>query len=109
MQLAFLGEPFKKEKCKGMCDNCRKELAFSQRDYTREGQVIAEFTELCRKDNTNISLVQLVDVMKGRKLKKPGSHIGQYSGALKSLSDNDLKRLVLKLLTEKILKEVYFT
>jgi len=52
----------------------------------------------------------VIEILKGRKVKKDcfGDHlIGKHLGNLKHLSEGDLRRLVLRMLDQRILKEKY--
>eukprot|EP00347_Sterkiella_histriomuscorum_P002099 403369477 len=110
LQLQFLGEKFDPSKCNKMCDNCRQDLEVYEKSYTREAQTVLRLVLDCAKHQQNISYKQAIEILRGKKPKKQilrADQMEYYSGRLKNLSEKDIRRLIVHLLIQKILKESF--
>ena len=107
----FLGEIFDSQKCKKMCDNCKKGLSVVPMDMQNDSSKIVMFFAAANQASNNFTLPQTIDILRGRKIqsKVPVSSniISGYSGSLKHLKDDVLRRLLLKMLLVFVLEEKF--
>ena len=113
MQLMHLGEQFDRAQCNGKCDNCKLGLTVGERDYTTESVQVLKMVQQLTIHRQNYTLKMAVEVFKGRPIKSKyninQSIVDQFSGKLKLMSDVDLHRLIIKLLTCHILEEQFIS
>lgn len=109
MQLRFLGEDFKSENCNGMCDNCKTGFKVSSKDCSSMAVHILEFVANVRQANSNSTLKMATDILRGKKsqcyIRK--DVIDKFSGRFKTTKEDELRRLIIKLLLLGGLQEVF--
>lgn len=91
-----------------MCDNCKTGLSAGQKDVTEEAKRVSNIVEHLDERKCQMTIPQFMDLLKGRKVKSACAKpeiTDQFKGALKFMSDADIRRLLLAMLTKKILKE----
>ena len=64
----FLGEDFDSKECNRMCDNCKLGLKVVQRDVSPDASKIIQIIKNFESCGANITLKQLVDLLRGKKL-----------------------------------------
>ena len=109
MQMQFLGEDFNPKLCNKMCDNCKRGLSVVSMDMYNESCKIFDFLAAAHQAGNNFTMAQAIDILRGRKLtsKIPiqKNIVTDYSGALKKLKEDVLRRLLVKLLVSGAIEE----
>ena len=108
LQLSFLGEEFDESKCNRQCDNCKKHLDVIEEDLTEEATKIVKMVQEFREREVNVTLPQALEILKGEKSSAkciPDFLKNKFSGKLKSMQKDKIRRLILNMLKNKILKE----
>ena len=111
MLLKFMGESFNRENCNMMCDNCRADYDLEMLDVTKETAKIVECLEFVQYSRGKITTQKFIELGRGKAkatawLKQ--DIISRYQGFLKQFSENEIKRIVIKLLLLNILEEVFY-
>ncbi len=110
LALRYFGENFRRENCKKQCDNCKKSLTKEEIDLTDYAYKICEVVKFFQNSNEKITFLSLSDFLRGTgagKFKKKQSKISNsnFFGYLKDLSVDLVKRLIRRLIIEKLLYE----
>ena len=110
MLLQYMGEVFDPRKCNQMCDNCRTGLQLDMRDVTTEAVKIVECVAYIKSSRGNSTVKQLIELARGKLkptvwLKK--EVISKYQGFLRQFTEDDLRRIVIKLLMLSVLEETF--
>ncbi len=107
--LLYFDEKFNRNECQKMCDNCRKSLHKEERDVTEESTKILKFLSNCHRSNIDMTLNQTIDYLRGlkrdkNKNKKIPSGDDSY-GVLKSLNQDNFKKIIRRLIITKYIDE----
>ena len=109
LALRYFGENFKRETCHKMCDNCKKGLNKVEKDLTDYAYKICEFVKLCMNSGVKVTILILAEFLRGSnssKLKKNSAlSKSNFFGCLKDISIDLIKRLIRRLVIEKLLYE----
>lgn len=110
LALRYFGEKFKRENCKKQCDNCKKSLSKEEIDLTDYAYKICEVVKFFQNSNEKTTFLNLCDYLRGTaagKFKKKQGIISSsnYFGYLKDLQSDLIKRLIRRLIIEKLLYE----
>ncbi|XP_052127126.1 recQ-like DNA helicase Blm [Frankliniella occidentalis] len=118
-QLHHFGEFYSSEMClknrATACDNCEAKGQYTETDVTSEARAIVKFVkDKCNGTGPkfNFSLLHMVDVFKGSKVKKivdAEHHLHPMHGMGKKWMKTDIERLFHKLVIESYLKESLHT
>ena len=102
--LGYFSEKFSQRNCNKTCDNCESTSSFEVQDMT---QYAISAIRLAREmEGSRITMVQLVTLFQGRKVKKfSQGHNLEGFGAGADLKQRDVERLFRYLLVEEALKE----
>ena len=104
--LNYFNETFKREECRGLCDNCSSNKKFENRDVT---QYAINAIELVKEIRTReVTLHQCADTFWGSKSKKITEcklHEAKHFKAGSDLDRDDVERLFTLLLTEDALEQ----
>ena len=104
--LAYFGEAFRQEECKGTCDNCKSDSTFQMQDFTDFAAAAVRLVKELR--NQMVTLLHCVDVFRGSKSKKitdaQHDQLEEY-GVGRDLDRGDVERLFYRLLSEDALRE----
>ena len=95
-----------------MCDNCRKGLQVVEANRSREAQIVVKLVQRCADYSNKITTKQVAGLRRGKKPKMNflrADILDEYLGRLKSMKENDIKRLIVQLLIMRILKERFET
>ena len=98
MQLNFLGEEFDEQQCNNMCDNCLKGVRVIEVDRAREAWIVVRLVQLCEQYQQKITAKQLTELLRGKKPKRNllrADILDEYSGKLKTMKEQDIKRLII--------------
>lgn len=112
MQMNFLGEEFDEKDCRQMCDNCRKGFEVRGMNRQQEALVILNLIRKCSQYQSKVTYKQAIELLRGKKPKKNFLRADiqqEYSGSLKSMSEVDVKRLIIQMLIMRLLKEQFET
>lgn len=94
-----------------MCDNCKKGFKLTEMDMTVEAIKILEILMEFENNGSEITLLGFIEILRGtssRENKKVRPNmIAKYSGVLKNKIEKQLRRLLIKMLKVKILKEIF--
>lgn len=93
-----------------MCDNCRTSQQIGSRDSTDWACEIINLLKTAAMTKVQITVKMIVDLLKGRDIKSAyfkGDIFKEFKGRLKSVSENDLRRLIIKLLQCGALEEQF--
>eukprot|EP00347_Sterkiella_histriomuscorum_P003511 403364021 len=113
--LNYLGEDFKSKKCNNMCDNCRKGLRVAEIDFTEQARYVVAMVESALKKKMDLTLIQICKFLRGKqcvmsnpnKTTKMDEIKQSYYGRLSDYSEELIKRIVMRLLINKVLKEKF--
>ena len=113
--LNYLGEDFRSKHCLMNCDNCRKGLRIGEVDYTEQARVIVYLVESALKKKMDLTTIQLCNFLRGKKSgiqnnsknSKLGDLRTSFFGRLEDYSEETIKRIIMKLLIFKVLKEKF--
>ncbi len=101
--LAYFGERFEREDCKGACDNCTSTSKFENRDLT--SHAVAAIRLVREMQGEKVTLMQCVDAFRGARTRK--ARFGELHGfgAGADLDRGEVERIFQRLLSENALKE----
>ncbi|CAI2376828.1 unnamed protein product [Moneuplotes crassus] len=109
LQLFFLGEKFKTKDCKKNCDNCAKDYRLKEINVTVEAKIILEFIQ--EVDQPLVTLIQCIPILRGNKVKITNYLVTKvaagYSGKLKKFSADQVRRMIIKMLIMRVLREEF--
>jgi len=104
--LHYFSERFKKEDCKGACDNCSSASTFELVDFTEYAKQAVRLIGQIQADK--VTLLHCVDVFRGARTKKiteaQHDNLDQH-GVGKDLERNEVERLFYRLIGEDVLSE----
>lgn len=104
--LNYFSEKFKKEDCKGACDNCNSTSTFELKDFTEYAKQAVRLVGQIHEQK--VTLLHCVDVFRGSRSKKivDAHHdaLEEY-GAGKELERSEIERLFYRLIGEDALLE----
>ncbi|XP_072390499.1 uncharacterized protein Blm [Diabrotica undecimpunctata] len=111
LQLIHLGENFNRQLCirnkATTCDNCENFESYNSVEVTKEAKELGTLTkDLCAR--SNVTMLHVVDVYKGSKLKKilqMGHDKHRLYGAGSSLNKPDIHRILKKLVLGNVLED----
>lgn len=117
LQLHHFGEHYSSDMCLknrvSACDNCESKGQYTEIDVAPEAREIVKFVkDMCEGSRANFSLLHMVDVFKGSKIKKirDAKHDEhKMHGMGSKWIKNDIERLFHKLIIENFLKETLQT
>ena len=98
-----------------MCDNCAKELKVAEVDFTEQARVIVYLVDAALKKPMDMTVLQIVQFLRGkrqglndpRKCNKLDDIKRTFFGRLVDYPDECIKRIIMKLLICKVLKEKF--
>ena len=93
-----------------MCDNCRKELKVVQKDVTRDANKILQLIKDFENYSCNVTTKQVIDIVRGKSVKSNqirSDLVDKFKGMMKSFSETHLRRCILIMLKNRILKESF--
>lgn len=113
--LNYLGEDFRSKHCNMNCDNCRKGLRIGEVDYTEQARVVVYLIESAIKKKMDLTAIQICNFLRGKKSgiqnniknSKLGDLRNSFFGRLEDYSEETIKRIIMKLLIYKVLKEKF--
>lgn len=113
--LNYLGEDFRSKHCNMNCDNCRKALKIGEVDYTEQARVIVYLVESAIKKKMDLTAIQICNFLRGKKSgiqnnsknSKLGDLRNSFFGRLEQYTEETIKRIIMKLLIYKVLKEKF--
>lgn len=104
--LNYFNESFKREDCKGSCDNCNSNSTFETKDFSELATTAISMVK--KIENDQVTLLHCVDVFRGSKTKKiielRHSEVPEYGFASK-IDRGDVERIFYRLLSEDALSE----
>ncbi|XP_034239808.1 Bloom syndrome protein homolog isoform X2 [Thrips palmi] len=117
LQLNHFGEFYSSELClknrTSACDNCESKGQYTEIDIAPDAREIVKFVkDMCNDTRKNFSLLHLVDVFKGSKIKKivDAGHVDhKIHGMGNKWMKTDIERMFHKLVIEGFLKETLQT
>jgi len=107
IQLEYLGEDFKAKDCNQMCDNCklRKGLGI-KKSYQKEAELIHDFIQgITDKRSKSVTLLQAVELLRGKTKGIKETYDSKFVGSLKELTKDEVTCLIVKMLTNRVLRE----
>lgn len=115
--LNYLDEDFRSKECNVMCDNCKKDLQVAEIDFTEHARYIVALIESSVRKKLDLTVFQICKFLMGKKqdLKNPSKNTkldemkSIFFGKLRGHTDDHIKRLIMKLLVNKILRESFST
>jgi RecQ family ATP-dependent DNA helicase len=105
--LLYFDEVFNRNDCGQMCDNCRKKLVKDEKDITADCLKILNFFRNCLSSSVDYTQNQAIDYLRGVKSKnnkKVPSNDSNF-GSLKSLTNENMKKIIRRLIIIKYLDE----
>ena len=113
--LNYLAEDFKAGQCKQRCDNCLKQLRVAEVDFTEQARAIVYLIEAAQKKRMDMTVLQICKFLQGKKqginnqskCTKMEEIAKAFFGRLSDLSEEHIKRLIMKLLIQKVVKEKF--
>lgn len=106
--LAYFGENFDKNTCKGTCDNCKNDLHAEEQNIIDHVRNIVSLVKSLQKER--VTLLQCVDIyrgMKGSKIINAGFDELEMYGKGNGIKRTEVERIFHFMVVENILKEVY--
>ena len=110
MQLQFLGEEFTSSDCRRMCDNCKTGKKVEYLDMSAEAAKLVHCVEEINTFQGKITAKQLVDLVKGKSVKSVYLNrelVDRHNGLLRQMKEQEVRRLIIKLLILRILEEIF--
>jgi len=104
--LNYFNESFKREDCRGSCDNCNSNITFETQDFSN--YAVAALSMVKRIEKDSVTLLHCVDVFRGSKTKKiTDLHHEQLQehGIGSEIERGNVERLFYRLLSEDALSE----
>jgi superfamily II DNA helicase RecQ len=91
-----------------MCDNCKTGMRVVEKDMTRDSLTLLTIVQEINSCAGKITAKQLGNICRGKSvtsvyLRKEVTE--KHQGTLSHLKEKDLRRLIVKLLIEKVLEE----
>ena len=113
--LNYLGEDFRTRNCDKMCDNCQKGLQVAEVDFTEQARYIVYLVEAAIKKRMDLTVLQIVKFLQGKrqginnaaKNNKMEDIRKAFFGKLSGYSDDAIKRMIMRLLINKVIKEKF--
>ena len=105
--LGYFSERFAKDECGGECDNCNSTSRFETKDFTAQAKLAVALVQRFGRNDT-VTLLQLVDILRGSKSKavmNKGYDDYEEYGSASDLERGELERLLYRLITEDVLME----
>lgn len=108
--LNFLGEKFDAKDCSQMCDNCKANYVISETDVTEEAKTLIRLTHQCDQQDVDLTTPQLIKMCLGgatHRFVDSCAPIKCFVGCMQKLGEVKLRRLIVKMLSKKLLKEKF--
>ncbi|GBG63031.1 hypothetical protein CBR_g34731 [Chara braunii] len=105
MQLAYFGETFDASSCKKTCDNCSKNVTYTEEDITN---VAKDIVTLVLQTKERHTLQHLLDIFRGSQnaqIKKFKHDCLELHGVGKKYQKTEAERILRRLVCENVLRE----